>query len=72
MAATGPASPSPGLCATCAHARVLQSDRGARFYRCSLSDTDPRYARYPRLPVIQCQGYEKPALNIEGADRAKC
>jgi hypothetical protein len=63
MSVTGLVSPSPGLCGTCTHARVLQSDRGTRFYRCSLSDTDPRYARYPTLPVIHCQGYE-PAVPV--------
>lgn len=47
-----------GLCGTCVHAKVLQSDRGSRFYRCSLSDTNPRYARYPTLPVVHCQGYQ--------------
>ena len=29
-----------------------------RFFRCNLSDTDPRYARYPVLPVVHCQGYQ--------------
>lgn len=56
-----PASVPAGLCATCVHARVLKSDRGMRFYRCSLSDTDPRYARYPTLPVVICAGYENSA-----------
>jgi len=51
------ASVPAGLCATCRHARVLKSDRGSRFYRCTLSDTDPRYARYPLLPVTICEGY---------------
>ena len=59
MPETGPANPSPGLCGTCAHSRVLHSDRGVRFYRCALSDTDPRYARYPRLPVVHCEGYAR-------------
>jgi hypothetical protein len=37
---------------------VIPSDRGQRFIRCGLSDTDPRFARYPPLPVANCQGYE--------------
>jgi hypothetical protein len=53
----GPANPPPGLCGTCRHARVIPSDRGQRFIRCGLSDTDQRYARYPPLPVAHCQGY---------------
>jgi hypothetical protein len=66
MPETGPASPSPGLCGTCAHARVLYSDRGAQFYRCALSDTDPRYARYPRLPVVHCDGYDQTSTPVTG------
>jgi hypothetical protein len=47
----------PGLCGTCVHASVVVSSRGARFYFCRLSRTDPRFARYPRLPVVACPGY---------------
>jgi hypothetical protein len=48
---------NPGLCATCEHAKILSSDRGSTFYRCGLSDTDPRFRRYPALPVMRCEGY---------------
>jgi hypothetical protein len=48
-----------GLCADCAHARRLASDRGSVFYLCELSASDPAYAKYPRLPVIRCAGYER-------------
>jgi hypothetical protein len=24
---------------------------------CTLSNTDPRYPKYPRLPVFSCSGY---------------
>ena len=40
--------------------RRVESDRGSTFYRCALADTDPRFTKYPRLPVLQCDGY-KPA-----------
>ena len=46
-----------GLCRTCRHARVITTPRGSTFYLCRLSETDPRFAKYPRLPVIQCAGY---------------
>ena len=46
-----------GLCSSCVHARVIESSKGAVFVLCSLSYTDPRFARYPRLPVIVCEGY---------------
>jgi hypothetical protein len=36
----------------------LRSDRGALFYQCQLSFTDARYPKYPRLPVLECAGYE--------------
>jgi hypothetical protein len=50
-----------GLCATCAHAAVIVSDRGSTFYRCERSKTDPRFPRYPRLPVVVCIGYDEKA-----------
>jgi hypothetical protein len=48
-----------GLCATCRHVRVIRSDRGSAFYMCQLSATDPRFAKYPTLPVAVCYGYER-------------
>ena len=47
-----------GLCASCRHARVLRSDRGAAFYQCRRAEVDSSYPRYPRLPVLECRGYE--------------
>ena len=47
-----------GLCASCTHARTIESSKGATFVRCELSFTDSRFARYPRLPVLRCEGYE--------------
>ena len=47
-----------GLCAACRHARLVQSARGSTFYLCRLAESNPRYARYPRLPVLRCAGYE--------------
>jgi hypothetical protein len=49
--------PSLGLCASCSHAKTVESDRGSKFLRCLLSDRDPAYAKYPRLPVIACNGW---------------
>ena len=53
-----------GLCASCTHAQVVTSSRGSVFQLCRLSFTDPRFPRYPPLPVLECGGYEpvqKPA-----------
>ncbi|MGA8492429.1 MAG: hypothetical protein WB711_18520 [Terriglobales bacterium] len=50
-----------GLCFDCEHSHRIQSARGSTFYRCKLSDTDPSFAKYPRLPVLQCAGYKRRA-----------
>jgi hypothetical protein len=46
-----------GLCERCVHARGITSSRGSIFYLCKLSEVDNRFARYPRLPVLQCIGF---------------
>jgi len=46
----------PGLCASCVHLALADSGRSV-FVRCGLADADPRFARYPRLPVADCPGY---------------
>ena len=51
--------PGVGLCGSCAHANVIVSDRGSTFYLCALSASDPRFAKYPRLPVLACIGYDE-------------
>ena len=47
-----------GLCADCQHMRLITSDRGSTFYFCQRSQSDASFPKYPRLPVIQCRGYE--------------
>jgi hypothetical protein len=56
-----------GLCADCVHARSVESDRGSIFLLCELSRSDPRFTKYPRLPVLSCTGYEK---NVGPADHS--
>jgi hypothetical protein len=34
------------------------SARGSTFYLCKLALTDPRFSKYPTLPVLACEGYE--------------
>jgi hypothetical protein len=46
-----------GLCRTCAHVQVVTSSKSSTFYMCRLSETDPRFRRYPALPVLACAGY---------------
>ena len=54
---------SAGLCATCVH-RDLKASARSIFLRCKLADVDPRFPRYPPLPVLGCPGWrqEAPAL----------
>ena len=54
-----------GLCGLCLHVRVITSDRGSRFYMCGRSTTDPRFPRYPAIPVVACAGFD-PAARAEG------
>lgn len=46
-----------GLCGTCVHAKGIESAKGSVFLLCRLSSVDPRFPRYPSLPVLQCSGY---------------
>lgn len=50
---------SAGLCADCAYSRRIESARDSLFVLCELSFTDPRFPKYPRLPVLSCDGYKK-------------
>lgn len=50
-----------GLCASCRHMKINRSDRGAVFYYCRRSETDPTLPKYPAIPVLDCRGHETPA-----------
>lgn len=50
--------PAAGLCDSCAHQRVIRNTRGSSFSLCERSRVDPDYPRYPRLPVVECAGWE--------------
>ncbi|MCM2269370.1 MAG: hypothetical protein NDJ75_04670 [Thermoanaerobaculia bacterium] len=47
-----------GLCAVCRHAEIVASPR-SRFLRCRRAEAEPRYAKYPTLPVTRCDGFER-------------
>jgi hypothetical protein len=57
MGAPGRFTPPAGLCETCANVRVVESGKGSRFYLCRLSAVDPRFPKYPSIPVLRCRGY---------------
>jgi hypothetical protein len=55
-------NPRLGLCADCLHARLVESSKGSQFLLCQLSQSDPSFPKYPRLPILACAGYSpKPA-----------
>ena len=49
---------SAGLCAGCVHAKLNPTRRGTAYLRCLRAEWDDRLARYPRLPVLDCVGFE--------------
>jgi hypothetical protein len=51
------ANPQLGLCAGCLHARLIESAKGSHFLLCQLSQSDPAFPKYPRLPILACSGY---------------
>ena len=48
-----------GLCANCLHSSRIESAHRSVFILCKLFLTDPRYTKYPLLPVLSCDGYKK-------------
>ncbi len=52
-----PATP-PGLCARCRWNRVVPSSRSRLYQLCGRSQVDPRFPKYPMLPVLTCRGFE--------------
>ena len=61
-----------GLCTDCRHAKVLRNDRGSTFYFCSLAEKDPKFRRFPPLPVRQCPGYDKKMDGTRGQGFPPC
>ena len=57
--APGPARPPGGLCDLCRHQRLVRTGRGSEFSLCERHKTDPRFRKYPPLPVVRCAGFER-------------
>lgn len=52
--------PPAGLCERCAHQQLIRNTRGSEFSLCRRSRAEPdRFPRYPRLPMLQCAGFER-------------
>lgn len=60
---TQPRAPDIGLCGSCRNARLVRSDRGFIFYQCKLAVIDPRFPKYPLLPVVSCPGYKEDGVD---------
>ena len=50
---------TPSLCETCALMREVVTPKGSRFLLCQLSQSNRDYPKYPRQPVVQCDGHQK-------------
>ncbi|TMQ72987.1 MAG: hypothetical protein E6K80_01260 [Candidatus Eisenbacteria bacterium] len=59
-----------GLCARCRHARTVPS-RTTVYWMCERSKTDPSFDKYPRLPMIQCRGFEPAAETPDASCEAE-
>ena len=55
-----------GLCADCGWAREVVSGRGSVFLLCGRHGADPRFPKYPPLPVLSCEGYAQREGGEEG------
>ena len=51
--------PPAGLCDSCRHQRLVRTGRGSEFSLCERSKTDPSFPKYPRVPVLECRGFER-------------
>ena len=48
-----------GLCDSCRHQRLVGNTRGSSFSLCERSRADPAFPKYPRMPVLECRGWER-------------
>lgn len=48
-----------GLCGDCRWARQVVNRRGSEFLLCGRQRIDPRFRKYPPLPVLSCAGFER-------------
>jgi hypothetical protein len=51
--------PPAGLCDSCRHQRLVRTGRGSEFSLCERSKTDESFPKYPRVPVLECRGFER-------------
>ncbi len=61
-------APPAGLCDACRHQQVVRTKRSS-FSLCRRWKQDERFARYPRLPVLRCPGFEARAAGEPPAEQ---
>jgi hypothetical protein len=47
-----------GLCLGCVHHTLIVGKNGNEFHLCEKNKTDSSFLKYPRLPVLNCKGYQ--------------
>ena len=60
-----------GLCYGCRYARVVTARADNRYWRCERAVVDPRFPKYPCLPMLACDGYEPAPQPITPAARKR-
>ena len=48
-----------GLCGSCRYRRPLRSAKATTYVMCERSVSETGYPKYPSLPVLLCNGYQK-------------
>ena len=57
-----------GLCFGCRYARAITARANNCYWRCERSAVDTRFPKYPRLPLLACDGYEPASIpNVPAA-----
>lgn len=54
-----PDAPRAGLCDRCVWRQLVAGARST-FVMCRRGLSDPRFPKYPALPVVACAGFEPP------------
>ena len=47
-----------GLCETCRFHTLVTTKQKNTFHLCEKSKSDSSFSKYPRLPVLNCRGYQ--------------
>ena len=61
-------STESGMCQVCLHCQTVTSGRGTRFFLCLRHRQDARFAKYPRIPVLECPGFELAPVSPSSGD----